>query len=293
MGRTLDYLRQAEGHRAALPSLPPPSLAAECVTDWTLAEHDAPYIEVGGPNKLVELSPQLTMKHPAQPATRPPHTTPAAPVRTLVASLAEPRPLSVAFEPWSGAAPPRGVAPEIIAFHQPDHAAARSYAALCDKLLADLPAGCKLLLLCGTRPDTSTVLLNLAVVAAKAGRRVLALDAHADACLAPRLGVTPAGTMLDVLAGRLALDQALTKTAVPSLHVLHAPLDKTALTSEALAWLASWLRTRHDVVLIEGDDVALLAPLCDATFAVLARGESAGALADVPRLRGLIHTHVE
>ena len=73
MGRMLETLKFGEGRRTPLatssPAAPMPG-AADCVVEWEIGE-EVPFVEVGGPNKKVELSPGL-MRHPPQPA-QPPH----------------------------------------------------------------------------------------------------------------------------------------------------------------------------------------------------------------------------
>ena len=294
MGRMLDSLRQKDA--------PAVDLATE--------DEVTPYIEVGGPGKQVELSPCLIIAHPAQPKVQPPH----GPVerKPLVVNLTEAAPMAVAFEPWPGPPALHRVAPEVIAFHRPDHPVSREYAALLGKMLDRQPTADGLIvLLTGLRPHVgaTTVLLNLAVVAAAGGRRTAVVDAHPTRPdLAARLGHTGQAGLQDVIAGRLALEQAVVPTAVPNLRLLPARLRDGAtgpLSDGAAGWLLAWLRERFDVVLLDGpalDDpaaLATLAPRCDDLYLVLPEGETAAVnrgpaqtLARMGgRLRGLIHTH--
>jgi Mrp family chromosome partitioning ATPase len=295
MGKVLNTLKQSEGSRSK--SAPPPP---ECVVEWTLDEGEAPFIEVGGPGKHVELSPHLVHPHPPQPRVQPPHSS---------VVLSEAQPLLVAYEPWP-ASVPCTIAPEVIAFHQPDHAVSREYAALCAKMLTCTQVA-QVLLVTGVRPNvgTSTVLLNLAVTAARAAvRRVALLDANwSRPALAARLGQAAAGVQ-DVLAGSLALEQAVCATPLPALSLLPAGSKNCgALTSEAAAWLLAWLRERFDVILIDGPPLdqpaalATLAPGCDGMYFVLPQNEGPAQHKELAqalprlggRLRGLIHTRFE
>jgi Mrp family chromosome partitioning ATPase len=288
----------------------------ECVVDWTL-QTEVPFIEVGGPGKTVEVSP-LLVKHPAQAKVQPPHPPMSkglgTPKAVPVVNLTEARPMGVAFEAWPGPSASPGVSAEVIAHHQPDHPVSKEYAALFEKMLqGHAGPGPHVLILSGLRPHvgTSTVLLNLAVAAARLRRRVVAVDANlSQPSLAARLGhMGPAGVQ-DVVAGSLAIGQAVAATAVPALHVLPAggPVQKNApLAAEAVTWLTAWLRERFDVILIDGPcveqaaDLAMLVPSADGIYLVLPQGETDPVMRGVAtaiarmggRLRGLIHTHFE
>src|SRR5437667_11959934 len=103
MGRMLETFKLGEGRRAPL-ALSKPADAApvqDCVVDWEIGE-EVPFVEVGGPNKKVELSPGL-MKHPPQGAPRAPHMPVEASPK--IVTLTEAKPMTAAFEPWPRAAP--------------------------------------------------------------------------------------------------------------------------------------------------------------------------------------------
>ena len=313
MGRMLDTLRFGDARRAAPASkLVDESPEQDRVVDWEIGE-EVPFVEVGGPSKKLELSPGLT-KHPPQPMPKPPHVVveTTKPVRSALPQATKTQALSVAFEPWPGTGPSlSAVSPEVIAYHQPDSTATREYAALLDAMLAGTQGSASpVLLLCGVKPQVgaSTVLLNLGVVAAQARRRrVVLVDANAPRVgLAQRLGATVSGGLADVLAGSLALEQALARTGVDALTVLPAGNAPLAITGAAMGWLVAWLRERHDLVLIDGptldaaDALARQAPHADGVYVVLARSDAsalgkAGAAAIQQaggRMCGLIHTQV-
>jgi Mrp family chromosome partitioning ATPase len=301
MARVLESLKQSEGARSngANRISPAPGPAQECVLEWTLGEDEVPFIEVGGPNKKIELSPSLVVKHPPQPKVQPPHV--------AGAQLTETQPMAVAFAPWPSTPAPRAIAPDAIAYHQPEHPVSKEYAALCELIVPKgAPAGARVLLLSGARPrvGTTTVLLNLAVTAARGGaRRVALFEADsAHPALAARLGQQATAGVHDVLAGNLALEQAILATPLTSLSLLPAGKPSGPLTGEALAWLIGWMRSRFDLILIDGPplaETAALAPLaalCDGIYLVLPQGEVPEVLS-IPRLggrlRGLIHTRFE
>jgi Mrp family chromosome partitioning ATPase len=337
MGRMLETLKLGEGRRAPVAiSKPEAAPVQDCVTDWEIAE-EVPYIEVGGPNKKVELSPGL-MKHPPQVAPRPPHL-PAEPalapaaVKPMAAYVTPARPMAVAYEPWPSPMPaPVGVSAEIIAYHQPEHATSKEYAALLQTLRAGLKTdSAGVLLLAGLKPKvgTSTVLLNLAVLAAQAQKlRVMLIDGNQPgaqatgqaarespslalrAGIAQRLGHSPSAGFMDVIDGAVALEQAIVRTGIGSLHLLPTGASTKThrpLSAEAMAWLIAWLRERYDLILIDGpsaEDAAALAvhlPYADGVYLVLPRGATAtgheGAAQTLRRmggrLGGLIHTHFD
>ena len=319
MGRMLEMLKKGDGQRplaATLPSAQSPA-ADDCVLDWAVGESPTPYIEVGGPGKAVEGSADvMAVIHPAQ-LMLPPHVpTDQGPAQSfLLAQLTDAKPLTVAFEPWTGpSAGSTGIAPEIVAFHQPAHPISRQYLEVWNMMIAGFAGiGCPTMVLTGLRSQvgTTTVLVNLAVTgAAHSKRRVAVVDAQTrQPSVAAKLGIKPELGLLDVIAGQAALEQTLVKTLAPSLHAL--PLagrrDDVALTPEAVAWLIGRLRERFDAVLIDGPNLtepaalAAVAPSCDALFLVAPQGETKSlprdALLTIARLggklRGMLHTHFE
>jgi hypothetical protein len=129
MGRMLETMKLGEARRTPLaigkPVDDPP--VQDCVVDWEIGE-EVPYVEVGGPNKKVELSPGL-LKHPAQAAPQPPHMpiepAPAA-TKLNAVNLTEVKPMTAVYAPWPGPTPPPlSVSAEVIAYHQPDHASSK------------------------------------------------------------------------------------------------------------------------------------------------------------------------
>jgi Mrp family chromosome partitioning ATPase len=309
MGRMLETMKLGDGRRSTLAISKPVDGAPvqDCVVDWEIGE-EVPFVEVGGPNKKIELSPGL-LKHPAQTTPQAPHL----PIETAVApkaktvNLTEPRPMTAVFAPWPAPAPMPTVSPEIIAYHQPDHATSKEYAALLSMMRRGLKVDdANVLLLLGARAHvgTTTVLLNLAVTAAHEEARVIVVDANpARASLAQCLGQSASGGLAEVLDGSLALEKAVLKTGIGSLHLLPAGASaKGALTNKAMSWLAMWLRERYDLIFIDGptiEDAASHVPQADGIYLVLPQGESLpkGVAEAVNRmggrLCGLIHTHFE
>ena len=313
MGRMLETLKQGDGARMipARDRLVADSAVQDCVVDWEIGE-EVPFVEVGGPNKKVELSPGL-MAHPAQAAPQPPHhAIEAAPIAKAKAVAFTPtQPMSVAYEACTlSPAVSASLSPEVIAYHQPNHPVSKEYASLLDAMLNGLnETASKILLLIGSKPTVgvNTVLANLAAIAAqqKKMRVVLVEATGCDSGLARLLGHTAHAGLADVLAGALALEQAILKTPIGTLQWLPAGEKKLPLTPEASAWLCAWLRERYDLILIDGPDLqhsaelGVVVPQAHGIYLVLPQGETPGkAMAQTigrlgGRLCGLIHTQFE
>ncbi len=318
MGRMLDTLKQGEARRVVLAVDKPADTAVQdCVVDWEIGA-EVPFVEVGGPNKKIELSPGL-LQHPPQNQPQPPHlaaeTAPAAPaaIKPKAVQLTPMQPMTVAYEAWPGPTP-AGISAEIVAYHQPEHPASKEYAKLLDAMLQPLAAmkgSGNVLLLIGRKPrvGASTVLLNLAAIAGQAKKlRVIAVEANSGAQkngLAPRLGHTAPGGLIEVIDGTLALEPAILKTAATSLHLLPAGKKNAKVSAEAMSWLLTWLRERYDLILIDGPtleepaELAVHIPHAQGIYLVLPHGEkpNSGLAQSISvlggRLCGLIHTHFE
>jgi Mrp family chromosome partitioning ATPase len=340
MGRMLDSLKNREAGRQALADTkePPRPTAAEVVNEWSLREDEIPFIEVGPNRSLIgsaqvvpTIEPVITKAVPVEqlraelaqrPPVQPPHISnelaiaqtlpqlsiPVPSMQSAFASVLEPRPVSVSFEPLVGLGEPGRVSREIVAFHQPESAISLQYQMLIEKLLQD-DAG-KVLLLSGVRPSvgTSTVLLNLAIAAAqRLQKRVAVVETQRRRpSLALKLGLKPLAFIDDVLSGAISIEQALIKSPIPKLALLAvaASHPEALLAVEGLTWLLAWLKSRNDLVLIDGpsydeqNDLGTIAPLTDAMFLVMPQGEPATEHRTIlhtitrlgGRLRGLLHT---
>jgi Mrp family chromosome partitioning ATPase len=291
----LETLNQPPGPRSQLAEEPTARPDASVpAPEEPAADEEMPFIEVGGPRGAVSGSPDV-LAHPAKAST--PSVPPAVPVEKekplppveaaasdLPADLG---PWSVQFRPWGSShptvAPTPRMAPELIAYHQPDHPVSTQYRMLLQGLLGHLPTGRgQVLLFTSPAPwtGTTTVLLNLAITAARNdGRRVAAVDANLRRpALAERLGVVAGTGLRDVLAGLTPLVRAVQKTAQPQLWALPAGQAGTGEVRLPLDWLMptlSQLRDQFDLVFVdapswnEGSEVSALAATCDAVFMVL------------------------
>lgn len=129
----------------------------------------------------------------------------------------------------------------------------------------------------------STVLTNLAIVSAHAGRRVIVVGSDLRK---PRiealLGIEGAVGLSGVLTGRVSLPSAIQRwgrdlfDVLPSGHVPPNPTD--LLASPRMAATLATLRSRYDLVLLDSPptlpvaDASLLAGLADGVVMVVGRG---------------------
>jgi Mrp family chromosome partitioning ATPase len=276
MGRMLEVLRHADAETN--PTETPPETAADGPQLQVVAAdepaEEMPYIEVGGKGKPVEGSPSVL----AAPA---PRTAARAP------ALALHGPLTVAFRPCLPATAPR-MAPEVIAYHQPEHEVSKQYRALLGQVLPE-PAGeaGRVVLLTALAPaaGVTTALLNLAVSACAAqARAVVIVDTNLRRPgLAARVGLPAAPGLSELLAGSAALEQVVRATAQERLHVFtagSAPARAAGLSAEAVGWVIAWLRQRFDLVLLDGPawkgdaDLAALVGAADRVLLVLEQADT-------------------
>ncbi len=266
MGRFLETLRHGRPQRAPADSpvalVGPPPSAVEQEAD----AEEIPFIEVG-PHKSLEASASVLAAGPA--------------------------PTTGMFRPSPAETAPRGphFAPDIIAHHEPDHPVSGRYREL---LAAVTPAAsgetAPVLLLTPALPgaDAVSVLLNLAVTAArKGGRRVIVVDGHLkNPMLAERLKLNPRPGLSDVLNGAATLEQALQPTGEVGLAVLTAggpAVVGPRLVVETPGSLLRQVRRRCGLALILGPpwpDAADLAAACDVVYLVLPEQQASAAQVD-------------
>jgi Mrp family chromosome partitioning ATPase len=268
---------------------------------------DIPFIEVGGPDGVVTSiqPPTVAIHKPPAPSVAPPPAfiPPAAPF-VPPASLfvpATPRPASAptpaAARATPSAAPEspilsvtfhrypkpglrlmhHGVAPEVVAFHFPDHPVSAEYRRVCEEVLQQYDGpGPRAAVFTAAEPHagTTTVLVNFAVsLVTQHAHRVLAVDANfARPGLARLLACAEAPGLADVLGQSIPLAWALQPTPLPNLHVLSTGAVNDG-TEEALAAdlprLVAQLRQWFDWVVIDGG-----------VWAELPGGDGTGAAAD-------------
>ncbi len=224
---------------------------------------EIPYIEVG-PRRSLEGSPAVLASIPrattaptlvsAPPAALAP-TPPAAPA-SQPSPL--PRPHNVLFRSLT---PQSRFAPELVVFHAPNSPAGVRYAELLESLLGAVVdkggAAPTAMLLIGTRSEagTTTVLLNVAIAAARQGLRVAVVDANLRRpAIAARLGLEPAPGLTEILAEERTIAEALRTTEQADLKALTAGTPAPVLAStEAIRSLLAELRGHSDLVLVVGE----------------------------------------
>jgi receptor protein-tyrosine kinase len=250
-----------------------------------VADEEVPFIEVG-PHRSLEASPSVLACAP--PARTPREEPPPAPRVEPHPAIAPPR--SVHFRPLPGHQESRGrFAPELVAYHAPDDSAARPYRDVLDAVLNaaaanDQPAT---LLFAPALPRSgnTTTLLNLAITAARRGRRVLVVDANLrQPSIAARLSLPPAPGLREALAGVADVDALVRLTEQANLLALTAGAAELGpgprFVAETMRSLLRRLRQRSPLILVDGPrwdgrpDVTTLSAACDAVFLVVHESEA-------------------
>jgi Mrp family chromosome partitioning ATPase len=302
MGRMLEVLWNGEARPTQADETEQPVL---CVEDGALAGgEEVPYIEIG-PSRTVEGS-RLVLAQPVGPQLRivpgPPQNVP--PVFEPLAPAARQTAVQISFRPLGPGmvllSPARRLAPDLIAFHQPDHPASEQYRQIAASLRRDLTPGVTpvwFFTALAAESGTTTAVLNLGICLAQEGVRVVVVDGNLHRpALADRLGLRGKPGLAEVLCGKESLERVLQETGVANLTALTAgegdpgrPLH--ALTATCRPVLRQ-LRDRCDVILLDGEPYdgrpsAELASVADALCVVVPEDE-----ADTPatedRLRALL-----
>ncbi len=242
---------------------------------WENSPEEMPYIEIGGPEGPVgtvvapSAEPVASASHPASRgsgATASSRSSSAPQVRPYprLVDASQPLYLSVRFHDFPATRrsdPPHPFEPDVslIVFHQPQHPISTEYKEVWEAMVQQCRnRASHLLHFVAPAPDagTTTVLLNLAIQAARQGNRVAVVDAHWErSAVAGRLGVPSAPGLSDVLAGQCPLTLALQPTSIERLHVLSAgevsPIPPEAV-GRSLPLVLSQLRQWYDWVLVDG-----------------------------------------
>jgi Mrp family chromosome partitioning ATPase len=187
---------------------------------------------------------------------------------------------------------PRGplsrFAPELIAYHQPDHVISGQYRDLTTSMLVQtlMEQPRVLMFTAGASGvGTTSVMLNTAITLARHNlRRVVVIDAHfKHPAIAARLGLPEAPGLKDVLAGRCEVDSVLRSTPLPGLTAVLAGTDDAAspvrLAGERMRSLLWQLREQYDLVLVDSapwdgrPEIVALGCACDAVYVCLPEKE--------------------
>jgi Mrp family chromosome partitioning ATPase len=248
---------------------------------------EIPFIEVG-PHRSLEASPSVLACTPTAPARTPREEPAPAPRIEPHPPIAPPR--SVHFRPLPGHLESRGrFAPELVAYHAPDDPAARPYRDVLDAVLNAAAANDQPAALLFTpalpRCGNTTTLLNLAITAARRGRRVLVVDANLrQPGIAARLGLSSAPGLREALAGVGDVDTLVRPTEQANLLALTAGAAEAGpgprFVAETMRSLLRRLRQRSALIFVDGPrwdgrpDVTTLGAACDAVFLVVHETEA-------------------
>jgi len=233
-----------------------------------------PFVEVGGPEGVVtgavpNTSPPRQVSRPSTSGWPQAVRTPVPPMPTIApapvashTSSGEARYLSVTFHriPKAGLRIMQsGVAPEIVAYHFPDHPVTAEYKQVREEIVRQFDdPGAKVALFTSgsTAAGTTTVLVNFAVsLTQEYGSRVLLVDANlARPGIARRLGCAETPGLAEVMGQSIPLAWALQPTPIANIHVLGAGTP-TDITEEAMAndfpKLLTQLRQWFDWVIVD------------------------------------------
>jgi Mrp family chromosome partitioning ATPase len=286
MGRLFEALRQAESPRLprVLAEDQPPILCPvseeAAQPEEEPAASEVPFIEVG-PHRSVEGSAEVLASVPPLRV----HAAPAAP------SPGGPR---VLFQPLPMRPARARFAAELVAYHAPDLPTGEQYRTLLGSLLevqSRCSSGggrCPVLLFTAARSGigTTTILLNVAITAARQARGAVAVvDANLrHPAVAERLGLPAAPGLREVLGGSATLEEALQETDQDNLRALTAglavPGPGPRLVAQTMRSLLRQLRQRADLVLVDGPcwdgraDAVTLATAADVVYAVFPETEA-------------------
>jgi Mrp family chromosome partitioning ATPase len=312
MARTLQALRHQEDHPRELPVAPQATPALDAAPE-SLPEpvEEIPFIEVGGKNTPMEASasvlacspkpaPKLQLHRPElvepkathEPVVEKVIETVIVPESTADAPIEAPATI-IAFRPLTDSAPAmrpasERIAPELLTFHQPDHAVSRQYEQVAAALGQQAHGGRSRVLFFtapGLETDTSNTVLNLAVVEArKKASRLVVVDARlGDSRTTARLGLTGRPGLRDVLGGFCSLQKALVETGIESLMALAAGRENPTpclIAGDAMLSILRHLKSRFDCVMIDAPawdgrpDVTALGAACDAVYVVMGKAEA-------------------
>lgn len=318
MGKILDTLRRSTSsiltppqRIEALGATAPRGDVAPISTPNAYSDEQPSFIEIGPKREIIAASPSVLaasvgrklLEEPkssgdSRPASA---TAPVAPQRdeaggSKIAGVSG-GPHSVLFRslPTNRPADPAPavlrrpkVAADIVTYHTPDHPIASRYVELFNSIreAASVKAAVDhlVMLFAPIRPQigTTTVLLNIAVVAARQNRRTLVVDANIKRpAVAERLGLATSPGWMEVLEGEIELDEAICPTDLDGLFALPAGQTGPLLADTRTVYdILGKLRERFDLVMIDGPrwegrgSSLALAGGCDAVFLVSSEKEA-------------------
>ncbi len=292
MARTLQALRRDDhSERPSVAAVAAPSVDAPEQVE------DIPFIEVGGKNTPMEASasvlacspqpvaplhlhrPEAIEEHTSSQKKDPPLQPKAEPMVAFRSLSTEAQVLAPAQE---------RIAPELFAFHQPEHKLSRQFELVANAIREQKGSGqARVQCFTAASPqiDSSAVALNLAIVEARRkAARLVVVDAQLeDAKTTARLGLTGRPGLRDVLGGLCSLQKVLIDTGIESLTALTAGCESSApcvIAGDAMLAVLRHLRARFDCVMIDAPawdgrpDVTALGSACDAVYLVVGKDEA-------------------
>ena len=220
-----------------------------------MRSNDVPYVEIGGPDGYVTSIPR--------PSIRPSEPTPTIRVEKPLPVDPQETVLSVSLHRFAQKnlrVITSDIAPEVIAYHDPEHPVSDEYRQVRNQVCEQFHAGeTGVILLTAATPvaGTTTVALNLAVAMTHgSSSKVLILDAHAARpAVARRMGVADTPGLAEVLNQNTPLAWAVQKTPVPNVHALSAGAASENLKRTQLAdftRLVAQLRHWFDWIIVDG-----------------------------------------
>ena len=250
-----------------------PAPAASMTPDdgvWENSPEEVPYIEIGGPEGPVGSviasadfgDKDCTISGAAEtPQSRSTSASHARPYPRL-AEASQPVYLSVRFHDFPAVrrgSPSSTTEPDssLIVFHQPQHPISFEYKEVWQAITQQCQAGTHRLVyfVAATgESGTTTVVLNLAIQAARQRGQVLVVDAHLERpAAAGRLGLSPSPGLTEVLLGQCPLTLAVQPTCVERLHFLGSGTSSVSQeqVGRSLPLVLSQLRQWYDWVLVD------------------------------------------
>ncbi|MCX8138252.1 MAG: hypothetical protein WHU94_00695 [Thermogemmata sp.] len=238
---------------------------------WENSPEEVPYIEIGGPEGPVGTvvassagSVGSTSRGSGAAGFSRTGPTPQTRPYPRLADASPPLYLSVRFHDFpaarqSDAPQPSEPDASLVVFHQPQHPISTEYKEVWEAIVQQCRGNASHLLhfvAPASEAGTTTVILNLAIQAARQRGRIVVVDAHGERpAVAARLGMPSAPGLSDVLVGQCPLTLALQPTGIERLHVLSAgeasPVPPEAV-GRSLPLVLSQLRQWYDWVLVDG-----------------------------------------
>ncbi|HEV3447296.1 MAG TPA: CpsD/CapB family tyrosine-protein kinase [Gemmataceae bacterium] len=303
MARIREALWKVDSAHAPRGDLTAAPCPAVTVAEPPAEEVEIPFIEVGGPHKLVEGSPSVMAPgNAAGKALAPRAAVHRAEAPATSEAAAKPHAAGVSFRPLHRLQPEllpaaQRFSQELTAFHQPEDPLSDQYRTLLRDLAAHASAAgphAILIAAASSRHEPAATMLNIAVTRVREGKTCVVVDADPyEPKVTHLLGLPSSPGLQEVLSGSASLQRAVQETGLAGLHVLAAgkcPEEGGGLiSSEAMRAVLRHLRMRFGWTLIKAPvwdgkpELVTLGSACDAAYLVLAEAES-----QEPRLQELL-----